>query len=262
MPNGVKGVPPGLLAEPLQQPKGKMSPVPLRADSVDMGAMPSLMESPAFILQAVDVRGVSQSVKKPDQSEKNFIADVDSDNPKKIEVFIPQKYGKDDMRHEMTHVFQSTRNPNITPYADTKGSGKDSYDYGGQKGLEKARLAGKTIANFNAEQQADIVKDYARQHDAYLAKAKAGKITKADEEAMYQLQQTYHPFIKQLASMPGVNENLKQHALAMLLRIQSAPVINMRPDAPGLPDYSVPGLSVLPADPLIGGFSQPTAKRK
>jgi hypothetical protein len=66
-----------------------------------------------------------------------------------------------------------------------------------------------------------------------LQKAAQGKITPADEAKMYDLQQTYHPFIKQLAAMPGQNENLQRNSLLELLGVQKPVSIDTRPSAPG-----------------------------
>jgi hypothetical protein len=128
--------------------------------------------------------------------------------------------------------------------------------------LQKARAQGKTISDFNYEQQADMVRDYKYHHDLYLQKAATGTITPADEARMYQLQQTYHPFIKQMAEMPGKDVDLKRSSLLELLGIQKPVEINRTPEPPGLPSYDTPGLGILPADKLMGGKSQPTRSKK
>ena len=121
-----------------------------------------------------------------------------------------------------------------------------------------ARRQGKTISNFNVEQQADIVKDYKVYHDKYLQKAKDGTLTEDDKRQMYAVQQAYHPFIQQLSDIPGAGENLKRNPLFELIGLQKPVPIAQAPKPPTLPPFDVPGLGVLPADPLMGGNSQPT----
>jgi hypothetical protein len=245
--------------------KGRMSKPPTKADKAEeTSELPDFSDVPQFIRKNIDLSKVKQVVTpKYDAAGKNIVADVDTDKPYKINVDEPDIYGPPILNHELTHTVQGTRNKNLpAAKVNTVGGGKDRYDYGGLKGLQAALKSGKTIADFNEEQQAEMVKNYKEEHDSYLAKAAAGKLTEADKKAMYDLQQAYHPFIRQLADMPGESEKLDQNPLKMLLGQQAAPTINMKPDAPGLPDYSVPGLNVLPADPLMGGYSQPTTKRK
>jgi hypothetical protein len=228
--------------------------------SVHESEMPDYSQVPAFIQQGVDMSKVRQVVTEPQNTaDRNSTAGVGGDDPYKVKVYAPDLYGPPILNHELTHTFQDTRNKSLPdPSAPMQRSGRAAYDYGGIKGLQAARLQGKTIANFNAEQQADMVKDYKWYHDQYLKKAATGKITPADEKGMYDLQQAYHPFIQQLAGMPGTGENLKRNPLLELLGIQKPVPLNAQPQPPGLPPYNTPGLGVLPADPLMGGKSQAT----
>lgn len=231
-------------------------------NSDDTNTMPDYSDVPAFIKQGIDMGKVSQVVTPPHTDEDHIsIAEVDTAEPYKIKVLSPDLYGPPIQNHELTHTFQSTRNKSL-PQVSTNYSGKLSgYNYGGVQGLIEARKQGKTISDFNYEQQAEMVKDYKVYHDQYLKKAAAGKITPEEEKKMYTLQQAYHPFIRQLANMPGISENLNRSPLLELIGAQKPATINTRPEAPGLPSYETPGLGVLPADPLMGGNSQSTIKK-
>jgi hypothetical protein len=225
---------------------------------------PDYNQVPAFLQQGLDMGKVQQVVTAPAADEDKAVAEVSPVNPYKIKVFDPGLYTPSVFNHELTHTFQETRNPDLPSVAtmDTGGDDLRDYDYGGQEGLQVARAKGKTVSDLGYEQQAEMVKDYKFLHDQYLAKAAKGKITPADEKAMYDLQQAYHPFVKQLAEMPSTNENLQRHPLLELLGIEKPATINTRPEPPGLPAYNTPGLGVLPADPLMGGKSQPTSHSK
>jgi hypothetical protein len=229
-------------------------------ESAPESEMPDYSEVPAFLKQNIDMGRVRQVVTTPQTKEDlNSTAGVGDDDPYRVKVYAPDLYGPPILNHELTHTFQDTRNKSLPSIsAPITGTGRSVYDYGGVKGLEVARLQGKTIADFNAEQQADMVKDYKWFHDQYLNKAAQGKITPEDEKKMYELQQAYHPFIKQLAAMPGANVNLDRSPLLELLGIQKPVSIGGAPEPPGLPSYDTPGLGVLPADPLMGGRSQAT----
>ncbi len=223
---------------------------------------PDYSQVPAFLQQNVDMSKVSQVVTKPGPGEGLSVSKVSSSDPYKINVLDPGLYGPSTLNHELTHTFQDTRSPGITPSAPVMQSGRKPYDYGGVQGLRNARIAGKTVSDFNYEQQADMVKDYKAAHDRILAKAATGKATPADAKQMYDLQQAYHPFIKQLAAMPSEEQDPERHPLLELLGVQKTPTIDTKPSAPGLPSYDTPGLGMLPADPLMGGKSQPTKTKK
>jgi hypothetical protein len=62
--------------------------------------------------------------------------------------------------HELVHVYQYERAGSrylIEALAAQRGEG---YDYAGPDGLKAARSAGRCLADFNREQQAQILQDY------------------------------------------------------------------------------------------------------
>lgn len=217
---------------------------------------------PNFIKQGIDTSKVEQVVKTPTEEERknSAVAYVSTKDPYKINVLNPKVFDADDRNHELTHTYQNTRNKSIEPSLDPDPQDPNPYDYGGIQGLLDARKSGKTVSDFNYEQQADMVKDYKKHHDQYLKKAASGKISHAEEKKMYDLQQAYHPFIKQLAEMPGQDENLDRIPLLELLGLQKPVALSKQPEPPGLPSYETPGLGVVAADKLMGGKSQDTHK--
>jgi hypothetical protein len=221
-------------------------------------SMPGNEDVPSFLSQNLDMNKVRQVATTPGPDDRNSIAAVGPEDPYKIKVTSPDLYGPPVKNHELTHTFQFTRNKDIVPSQELKGSGRTGYDYGGVVGLRNALANHKTVSDFNYEQQAEMVKDYKWYHDQYLKKAASGKITPQDEREMYVLQQTYHPFIRQMASMPGTNVNLQRNTLLELLGVQKPVPLGAKPEPPGLPRYDTPGLGVLPADLLMGGKSQAT----
>jgi hypothetical protein len=226
-------------------------------------SLPGNADVPTFLKQGLDMSKVHQDVERPtDYQESNSIAVVSPNDPYKIKILADDLYGPPVKNHELTHTYQFTRNDKINPtsvhIAKDKQLAPSTYNYGGVAGLRQALANHKTIADFNLEQQAEMVKDYKFYHDQYLKKAAAGKITPQEEREMYILQQTYHPFIRQLASMPGTQLNLNRNSLLELLGIQKPVALDKQPEPPGLPRYDTPGLGVLPADPLMGGKSQAT----
>jgi hypothetical protein len=63
--------------------------------------------------------------------------------------------------HEMVHVWQFQRIGSVyIPRALWAQRTAEGYDYGGVSALQKAAEQGKTLTDFNYEQQADIVADY------------------------------------------------------------------------------------------------------
>ncbi len=186
------------------------------------------------------MKDVRQATTAPTLDESNQIANVDTRNPTRINVLMPEHYSAPDLAHEMTHVFQNLHSvPGGS--AQTQGEGRDEYSYGGIDGLKAAMRSGKTIANFNQEQQARIVQDYYREDRRLMDKAKAGTITPQEKHQLYEMRQVYPRFISQLAAMPKTGE-------------EPTP-LDTRPVAPSLPDYSVAGLNVVREDPLMGGGS-------
>ena len=77
-----------------------------------------------------------------------------------------------------------------------------NYDYGGENGLLAIQAGGKTAADLNIEQQANVVADYKQKQDKFLAKAKAGNLTMADQKAMAKTYAAYHPILQQMADVP------------------------------------------------------------
>jgi hypothetical protein len=214
---------------------------------------------PAFLQQGIDMSKVRQVVTPPSQEEKTEkdIAGVNSDDPYTVRVLAPDLYGKPVLNHELVHTFQDIRNKSLPPISrGVNDNDPNPYDYGGPQGLQAAAAHHKTIADFNSEQQAEIVKDYKVYHDAFLRKAASKKSTPEDARQMYILQQAYHPFIQQLAGIPGQDVNLDRSPILELLGVQNPVDIRSSPKPPGLPRYDTPGLGVLPADPLLGGKSQ------
>lgn len=226
----------------------------------DFKGLPDNSDVPAFIQQGVDMSKVKQIPTPVDPASPNDIAYVGSTTPYDVHVVQPDIYGPPVFNHELMHTFQDTRNPALgdtsAPISENA-THEQTYGYGGIEGLQKAIQGRKTIANFNREQQAEIVKDYKAIQDKYLAKARSGKLTDADKKALYTAHQAYHPMVQQLASMPGKEVNLSPSLLDMALG-RNMPTIDITPEAPGLPDYSVKGIGVLPADPLLGGNSVAT----
>lgn len=223
-------------------------------------SFPDYSDVPAFLRRSLDMSKVEQVPATPKTEEdRRSIAGEKTTEPYRVNVFAPDLYGPPVLNHELTHTFQGTRNKELPPIStQPKGPWLSQYNYGGIKGLLAAQREGKTVSDFNSEQQADMVKDYKFYHDQYLKKAAQGKLTTEDKQKMYELQQAYHPFIRQLAAMPGSEENLKRNPLMELLGLQQPVGIDTKPEPPGLPSYDTPGLGMLPADPLMGGRSQST----
>lgn len=252
-PNNGQPVPPAGYKLDVTPPPGYVPDNPL----------PGYGDVPAFLQQGLDMSRVRQVVTEPQtELDRAATAKENSVDPYKIQVLAPDLYGPPILNHELTHTFQDTRSRGLIPAQPLSQGGRFGYDYGGVEGLKAAQAKGKTVSDFNYEQQAEMVKDYKWEHDQYLKKAAAGTITPADEKRAYDLQQAYHPFIQQLANMPGREVSLQRNPLEELLGIQKPATIDTHPSPPGLPAYNTPGLGVLPADPLMGGKSQSTAKKK
>lgn len=162
------------------------------------------------------------------------------------------------LSHEATHVFQnSLKNPE--PY--TKPTA-DVYDYGGWQGLIDARKQGKTMADFNLEQQATMLEDYQRLQQRLKAippsanqdwiqqlppQNRARMLKQANMEAQQDRQralqqwdlanQAVGPYIHQLGAMP--------------LKGDTSTTINTAPPSPAPPPAAQTGI----AKPLpeVGG---------
>lgn len=82
--------------------------------------------------------------------------------------------------HEIVHVYQYERAGSRYVAEALLGQREEGYDYGGPAGLEAARQQGKTLRNFNREQQAQMVQDY------YTRLSTRGDVS------------AYEPFIRQM----------------------------------------------------------------
>jgi hypothetical protein len=169
-------------------------------------------------------------------------SDVDPANDTQINVRAPENYSPAIRGHESTHVAQFVRQDGVVPSqasGEKLATSTNDYDYGGVPGLLQAQQQGKTLANYSQEQQAAMVQDYIQGSRNIEAKAKAGTASPQDLQSYSQLQQAYHPFIKQLAPQPAGN------------------TITTKPEAPGLPSADTPGLGMLSPDKLMGGAAVP-----
>ena len=171
------------------------------------------------------------------------VADVQRSNPTTIQVREPGMFTQPVQTHESTHVYQFSRNPqfidNATSAANTT-TGKNFASisgYGGIEGLEQAINNRKTIANFNAEQQAEMVADF--------QKLTGDALKKGDRKALARVTAAYHPFVSQLASIPPKGADMTKMTRQ-----------DLTPAAPSVPPATVIGVP-LTADPLIGGAAGP-----
>lgn len=169
------------------------------------------------------------------------IARVTAARPDVIQVNQRDQFGQPQLNHEVTHGFQFSRNPAVVrsleavPIARTPNAPMQSYDYGGIAGLLAARMKGKTIADFNMEQQAQMVKDW--------QSATKQAIASGDTARLDLVNRAYAPFIRQLANLPGKNESMT----TMTER-------DLTPPAPGLPPSAETG--IMEPNPLLGGVAR------
>jgi hypothetical protein len=232
---------------------------------------------PSFIRNRVDVSKVKTSVQPVSNLGAPSVAGtktIAESTPGKIAVFDPASYTPYVRNHELVHQLQQKQsdgtirvgnNFHIAPFGVHSANAEEqypvgdprNYKYGNEKGLAAARKAGKTMADFNREQQADIVADYKAKYDAYLAKAKAGLATPADLKQMYQTHETYHPYIQEMANVPQ-SFKASLPSLKTIIGKGKPEQLGGSPAAPGLPSYDVAGMGVAPADPLMGGQSVST----
>jgi hypothetical protein len=259
-----------------------MSATPTTPDSTYLNpATQDESTIPSFISKAVDPSSVQQVYSPrsqqgaPDVAGEQTIAES---TPGKISVFNPSQYTPAVRDHEMTHQFQQTRSdgtiplpggnklpvfgqhPTAAPEQYETGDPRN-YSYGGEGALMDAQADGKSIGDFNIEQQADMVKDYQAKQNAYLAKANAGTLTPEDQNAMHQSYRAYHPLVQQLSAQPkSFSDSLPP--LKTMLGIGKPAPLAPAPAAPGLP-YGVAGLGVTPTDPLLSGkpVAIPTGNR-
>jgi hypothetical protein len=198
---------------------------------------------PAFAKDAVPWQNVHE-VAAPRQVEGNaqVVADVDPANDTQINVRAPEAYDPATRAHEATHVAQFNRTDGVVPNQESGeklATTTNDYKYGD---LDQLRSQGKTMANMTQEQQASMVHDYLQQSRALEAKGRAGTASQQDLAQYSKLQQTYHPWIRDLAPQPQGN------------------AINTTPEPPGLPSADTPGLGVMAPDKLMGGGYTPIHK--
>lgn len=202
----------------------------------------SIVNLPSFLKPANAGTKTVRAESEVDPSGQ-VIADVRQSDPSTIEVREPRDFTQPVQTHESTHVYQFSRNQ---PFVDRAFNSpkahatKEGYDYGGIKGLEQALRNHKTIADFNTEQQSDMVADYQRLTQE--------AIRKGDKVALARITAAYHPFVNQLAKIPPSGANMGQMTKQ-----------DLNPDAPPVPPSTVAGMPMLP-DKLVGGEVGP-AKR-
>lgn len=182
---------------------------------------------PAFLRPTAEQE---QIVRAP--SNGVALAEVNADEPNTIKVREPQQFTEPIEAHEMTHAFEMSRNPAFTgPLKAEMQSGKlpQGYDYGGEGGLMRARLAGKTIANYGLEQRADMVRNFQEKTKSAIAAGDAAALDRANA--------AYGEFVREVAAEPDKNDPMTS--------------IDTRVAPPGLPPATESGL--LFPDKLIGG---------
>ncbi len=129
------------------------------------------------------------------RSNVTDIASTNDAKPGIISVARPDLYTPQVGAHEATHLYQNTRNREFRNHADSLTPSSPSlseYDYGGQAGLR-----GKSIADFNPEQQADIVGDFTARSRSLPAHPGARDLRVWD-----QTREAYEPKIRQLQDVP------------------------------------------------------------
>jgi hypothetical protein len=84
--------------------------------------------------------------------------------------------------HELVHVYQYERTGSRYVAESLLAQREEGYGYGGSEGLIRARAQGRRLADYNREQQAQIVQDY------YLLR-RAGHATSAFEPFIAELRQ-------------------------------------------------------------------------
>lgn len=180
------------------------------------------------------------------------IAQVSSDKPDTIQVYEPEKFDDSVKSHELTHVFQLSRDSSV-PFKEQKSGPQTAamYDYGGMKGLEENRKKGGSIISYDKEQQASIVEDYHRQTKE--------AIRNGDGKHLDQLKASYEPYLRELAALPAadhsvskkVDEALHTDFFTRVKNAISPEKIDAKPTVP-TPPSGVSG-GVLTPSPLIGG---------
>lgn len=164
---------------------------------------PKLRDTAAFLAPtARQTRVNDQSLTDPAALHARTIAEVDSDNPYQINVQKPAKLTAPIASHELTHVYQLSRDSKVPFVADPVGTTANPaaiYNYGGPAGLLAARAQGRTMHDYGREQQAAMVEDYQRETQS--------AIKRGDGPALDKLKQAYEPFVQELARLPAQDQS-------------------------------------------------------
>ncbi len=183
---------------------------------------------PAFLRPTAAKMSVQMEAPRPDAA-----AEVSAIHPQTVQVFGADQATQPVITHEVTHGFQASRSlPLVAHTASQLMLGDNNPEYGGEAGLAEAQRQGKTIADFNPEQQAHIVEDYQTQtQDA---------IRRGDAAALDRVTAIYHPVVRQLAQETARGESMTTMTPS-----------DLHLEAPGLPPATVTGMLV--PDKLLGG---------
>jgi hypothetical protein len=182
-----------------------------------------------------------QGQESPDLLGRNDLGTVAyvPNNGNAISVTRPSLYDLPTAAHEATHVFQNTRNDQFQDLESRQMPSSTSltnYDYGGIKGLQSNPL--KSVANYNPEQQAEMVEDLT---------AAQGKLTPKMSPKQLQdwdtTKTTLERPIRQLAAVPAKDTSIGGRIdryfdlrgfgdpIAKVKGILSPPSINMAPQS-------------------------------
>jgi len=197
---------------------------------------------PTFLRPANANTKIEQAEAKTDPGVGPVAANVDPSNPNTILVRAPKYFTQPIQTHESTHVYQLSRNAPFVDHVLDAGTGKSKgYDYGGLDGLEQAIKGRKTVADFNVEQQAQMVSDF--------QSLTADALKRQDAKALSRITAAYHPFISQLSKIPPKGADMTKMTQQ-----------DLSPAAPSLPPSTVAGMPMLP-DKLIGGDVAQTQRK-
>lgn len=218
-------------ADPVELATNLLNKFPHYAAQVPKAELQQFQDEPEMF------RGQLPRVTIQKQQPKSFngtqaVAAVDPARPSTINVYRNDLYTPAVQQHELTHVYQLSRDPSVQFNHDQAGQG--TYGYGGVQGLQQMQRQGLTAGHMTMEQQAELVKDW-QQNNERIGK---GGMTQQEAASAYAFNQAAHPFIAQMAQWPKQGE-------------ANAP-IDTAPRAPGLPEPNTPGLGMVAADPLYG----------
>lgn len=193
---------------------------------------------------------VQQGQELPELAARNDIGTVAyvPNGGNAISVTRPYLYTPSVAAHEATHVFQNSRNDQFQDLEQSMMPRTDSlknYDYGGIKGLQTNPQ--KTIANYNPEQQAEMVEDLTSAQAQLKPKMSHSQL--ADWDAT---KTALERPIRQLASVPAqdtsiggrIDHYLDQRGfgdpIARVRGILSPPAMNPAPQ----PNPSAPSVAL------------------